>query len=320
MDPAHARLHEELATKHRPILTLDEAMIREGMPVRPFQDLYYNMLEGSWLLVLCVFGISYILANVVFALLYLAGGDCIVGATPGSFADAFFFSVETLSTIGYGGLMPKTRYAELVMTAEAMTGVLGVALATGLIFAKFSRPNAKLAFSKNLMLSPYDGLPSLYFRVANIRGNDVVEASVGLAVAIDRVTREGHTLRRLEQLKLVRANTPLFRMSWLVIHVIDEDSPLFGMSLEDFYSGRILFIVTLTGMDGTFAQIVQARHLYRPADIAVDHHFEDIISLEDDGRLRFNYHAFDDIRPLHDHERGSKSDDSEAPSASPPDR
>nr|WP_255216559.1 ion channel [Pseudenhygromyxa sp. WMMC2535] len=261
-------------------------------------DLYYLLLRGSWAWLISMFAGIYLLANLAFAGLYLLGGDCIAGARPGHFLDAFFFSVQTISTIGYGVMAPRTDYAELVVTVEAMLGVLGVALATGMTFAKFARPRAKVEFSRNILISPYDGRRCLYFRVLNVRGNDVVEAAIRVAVALDHVTTEGHSLRQLHELKLVRERTPLFRLSWLVIHEIDEHSPLAAVDLEDLYRGRTLFVITLTGLDGTFAQAVHARHIYVPQDVAFDHHFVDLIALLDDGRICFEYDKFHLIRPL----------------------
>ena len=284
--------------RHRPLPKFEDAVVRKGFPISPLTDLYYQLLQGSWLLVLGVFGLAYLVANLVFALVFVAGGDCIEGAEPGSFADAFAFSVQTLSTIGYGAMSPKTAFADTVVLIEAMVGILGVALATGLCFAKFARPRANVRFTRNVLISPYDGRRCLYFRVANVRGNDVVEASVRVAALTNLVTAEGHTLRRLSDLKLLRDRSPLFRLSWLVIHVIDEDSPLLGVELDDLFRERTMFIVSLTGMDGTFAQAVHARHVYLPQDVVFDHHFVDIITDFQDGRIEFDFDKFHDIRPL----------------------
>lgn len=291
-------LHATLARKHGPALSIDEALIRLGIPQRPLTDLYYELLRGSWLFVLTMMGVMYVLANLAFAGMYLLGGDCIVGAEPGSYWDAFFFSVQSMSTIGYGAMAPKTFYADVIVTLEAMVGVGGVAMATGLIFAKFSRPSANVRFSKHLLVAPYDGKRSLYFRVANVRGNDVVEAEITVAAAVDQTTAEGHKLRRLENLKLVRDRTPLFRMSWLVIHVIDEDSPLHGKDLEGMYRGQTTFVVTFKGLDHTFAQPVYARNLYLPSSVLVDHHFVDLMERKDSGHLVFDFSKFDEVEPL----------------------
>lgn len=280
------------------MLRPDQASVRVGFPFTPLTDLYYLLLKGSWTAVLCVFTLIFLLANVVFAGLYLAGGDCIAGAESGSFADAFFFSVQTIATIGYGGLMPSTTYANVLVTIESMVGILGVALATGIAFAKFGRPRANMRFSNNVILAPYDGRRSLYFRVANVRGNDVVEATVAMSALISEQTAEGHSLRRLHELELVRSRSPLFRLSWLVVHVVDESSPLHGMQLDDFFRERTMLVVSLMGMDATFAQPVNARHVYLPQDVLADHHFADIISDLPDGHLQFDFRKFHDVVPL----------------------
>lgn len=281
-----------------PNYRFDDATVRTGMPTHPLSDLYYELQRGSWLLLFGVYVGGFMLANLVFTLLYMLGGDCIEGAEPGSFRDVFFFSVQTIATIGYGVLAPKTTYAHIIVMLEAMLGLLGVAIGTGLAFAKFARPRANMLFSRNLLLAPYDGRMSLYFRVANVRGNDVAEATVRVVAIRSHVTSEGHTLRRLHDLPLVRANSPLFRLSWLVVHVIDETSPLFGLGLDALVDDRVLFIVSLTGLDGTFAQSVYARHVYTPNDLVTGHHFADIIRDLPDGRIEFDYAKFHDLTPL----------------------
>lgn len=276
----------------------DDAAIRKGVPSHPFADLYYELQRGSWWVLLGVYVGGFLIANLVFSTLYLLGGDCIEGAEPGSFRDMFFFSVQTIATIGYGMLAPKTTYAHLVVMVEAMVGLLGVAIGTGLAFAKFARPRANMLFSRNILLAPYDGRMSLYFRVANLRGNDIAEATVRVVAIRSHVTAEGHALRRLQDLTLVRPNSPLFRLSWLVVHVIDERSPLHGLSLDDLIDDRVLFVVSLTGLDGTFAQSVYARHVYTPRDVRTGQHFADIIRDLPDGRLEFDYSKFHDLVPL----------------------
>lgn len=276
--------------------------VRIGVPFTPLTDFYFVLLRGSWLTVLAIFSLGFLLTNLIFAGLYLAGGDCIAGARPGSYADAFYFSVQTIATIGYGALTPTTDYANTLVAIEAMLGLLGTALSTGIIFAKFARPRANVRFTNRVLLSPYDGKRSLYFRVANIRGNDVAEARTSVSVLKSFVSAEGHRLRRLHELELVRARTPMFRLSWLVMHVIDENSPLWGMEREELFEDDIMIIVSFTGIDSTFAQSVNARHIYRPDDIAFDHHFEDIIRQLPDGRLEFDYTKFHEIRPLTDEE------------------
>jgi inward rectifier potassium channel len=280
-----------------PDFRFDDAIVRKGVPPHLLTDLYYELTRGSWWLLLAVYVGGFLGANLLFSLLYLLGGDCIEGAEPGSFRDMFFFSVQTLATIGYGALAPKTTYAHVVVMIEAMVGLLGVAIGTGLAFAKFARPRANMLFSRNVLLGPYDGRRSLYFRVANVRGNDVLEASIRLVALRSHTTPEGHSIRRLHDLELTRAHSPLFRLSWLVVHPIDERSPLHGLELADLIDDRVLLIVSLTGLDGTFDQSVHARHVYTPNDVLTGHHFVDVIRDLGDGRLEFDFHAFHDVVP-----------------------
>jgi inward rectifier potassium channel len=286
------------APEPKPMYRPEEGSVRVGFPTTPLTDLYYQLLRGPWTIVLIAFALLYLATNCLFALLYLAGGDCIAGAEPGSFRDAFFFSLQTLATIGYGALTPKTTYANVIVTFEAMIGLIGVALATGMAFAKFARPRANVRFSNNALIAPYDGRQSLYFRVANIRGNDVVEATVRVSVLVNHQTTEGHFLRRLQDVELNRARSPLFRLSWLIVHTIDEHSPLYGKTHGDLYRDRMMFVVSLMGMDATFAQSVHARHVYLPQDIVFDHHFDDIIDELPDGRIKFDFARFHAIHPL----------------------
>ncbi len=272
--------------------------MRVGFPWNPFRDLYFEVQRGSWRMLGLLYVGGFLLANIIFAGLYMLGGDCIEGAEPGSFRDLFFFSVQTLATIGYGELAPKTLYAHLVVMVEAMVGLLGVAIGTGLAFAKFSRPSAMVRFSKNILLAPHDGQPSIYFRTANVRGNDIVEATIHVSALRTHISSEGHVLRRVHDLKLTRTTTPLFRLSWLVIHQIDRDSPLYGLSLQDLIDDRVLFIVSMIGLDSTFGQSIHSRHIYVPGDIVEGHHFADVIRDLDDGRIEFDFSQFDRLVPL----------------------
>lgn len=281
-----------------PDFQLDEATVRKGAPKQRLTDLYYELQKGSWLQFLGLYTGGFLITNVVFSLLYLAGGDCIEGTAPGSFHDLFFFSVQTLATIGYGEFAPKTTYGHIIVMIEAMVGLLGLALGTGLAFAKVARPRTNMLFSRNVLVGPREGRESLYFRVANLRGNDVVEATVRVVVLRSHRGADGQPIRRLEDLELVRANSPLFRLSWLVVHVIDERSPLWGLDLEAMLEDRVLLIVSLTGLDATFAQTVHARHVYTPTDVLTGRHFVDIVRELDDGRMEIDFGKFHDVVPL----------------------
>ena len=272
--------------------------VRLGAEQHPLADLYFAMLEASWTKLIGVLILMYLCANIIFALLYSSCGDCVAAVRPGSFMDAFFFSVQTISTIGYGHLYPKTNFAEAIVTIESLCGLLGFALVTGLVFSKFSLPSARVLFSEPVIIAPHNGEPTVMFRVANARGNDIVEASVNFTVLIPETTQEGETFRRLHQLKLHRSTSPLFVMSWTVFHTIDEESPLFGLSKEDIREKASIFICSLTGLDGTFNTTVHKRHIYRPENLHFDVRFHDVIETDDQDRLVLNLFHFHKTVPL----------------------
>ncbi len=269
--------------------------IRKGVPRTPLTDLYYHLLRAPWWQVLTLFAFSFLAINALFAGLYGLGGDCLEGVSSKTFSANFFFSVQTITTIGYGAMHPKTDYAHAMVSLESFVGIVMIAVATGLIFSKFARPRAKFVFSNNLLLTHYNGKRCLLMRIANARGNDVVEASVNIVVLKPEVTVEGHRLRRLHDLDLVRARTPLFVLSWLIIHEVDENSPIYGMSAQDMRREQSRFIVSLRGLDGTFAQDIYGRAIYGADDILEDHRFRDVISFLPSGGLEFDISKFHDV-------------------------
>ena len=260
--------------------------VRRGTPAELRKDIYFFFIEGSWTRLLFTLVFVFGMANVFFAGLYMLdpgsidGGDAFV-----TFADAFNFSVQTMSTIGYGAMSPGTSWANLVVTFEAAFGILGAALATGIMLAKASRPTASVLFSDTLVLSKYGGKPTLMFRAANARGNDIVEASINFAVLIEEVTSEGHHLRRVHDLDLQRSRSPVFTMSWQVMHVIDEDSPLKDIDWRNPEQTIMALIVTMLGFDGTLGQQTHARHMYGASALRVNEKYADVIGEMPDGRL-----------------------------------
>jgi inward rectifier potassium channel len=271
---------------------------RIGVSHSHWSDPYHLLLKIDWPQFFLLTAISYIVTNALFALLYLAGGDCIKGARPGSFLDAFFFSVQTMATIGYGALYPQTDYANLLVSLESLVGLLGVAMATGLMFARFSRPTARVLFSRVAVITPHNGLPTLMLRVANERRNQILEAQIGLSLLRDEVTTEGLSIRRFYDLKLLRSQTRIFALSWMVMHVIDEDSPLYGATPESLEEVQTDIVVTLTGIDETVSQTVHARHYYITDEILWNMRFVDIFSKKPDGRRVLDLNRFHDVTPL----------------------
>ena len=189
-------------------------LVLHGLQRGLLHDAYHSWLAASWTRALALVVIAYLAINLLFALLYLALGG-VENARPGSFADAFFFSVQTIATIGYGKLAPVSLAAHLLVTIESFCGITGLALMTGLMFAKFARPSARVLWSEVAVVAVMDGVPSLMFRVANARGNQVVEAQLRLGMLRSEVTPEGERIRRQHDLKLVRPNSAVFALSWL---------------------------------------------------------------------------------------------------------
>ncbi|HLO83906.1 MAG TPA: ion channel [Nostocaceae cyanobacterium] len=262
------------------------------------RDPYHLLLTLPWsgfFFLICIF---YLAINSLFACLYLLGGDCIANAQSGSFADAFFFSVQTLASIGYGAMYPKTTYANIIVTIEAIVGVVGIALMTGLAFARFSRPTARVMFSHQAVITSYEGLPTLMFRTANQRRNIIIEAQMRVYLMRDEISTEGHFMRRIHDLKLIRNQTPSFMLSWSVMHVIDETSPLYGMTPESLAKTNSLLLVSLTGLDETVAQIVHARKTYTSNQILWNAQFVDIMHHTPDGHRYVDYKHFHDVLPL----------------------
>ena len=239
--------------------------------------------------------VLYVGSNCLFASAYLFASDSIRGGHPGSFADAFFFSVQTMATIGYGNLLPQTLWANVLVTVESLVGLLGLAVLTGLIFAKFSRPTARVLFSRVAVIAPWDGVPSLIFRIANQRGNQIVEARIHVVLARNEITAEGEIFRRLHDLDLVRNQTALFALSWTVLHPISDASPLHEATQASLAESEAEIIVSLTGLDESFSETVHARYSYRTDDIVWDARFVDILSRSSDGRRQIDYTRFHDV-------------------------
>jgi len=259
---------------------------REGLPFLRSLSFYHYFLTMTWPRFFGVVVLGYLGANTMFALLYLAcGTDSLTGAMPtatgGPFWRAFFFSVETLATIGYGSITPNGLPAHLVMTAESLVGLLMFALVTGILFSRFSRPTAALMFSEKAVVAPYRGKHAFMFRVANGRSNQLVELEA--KVLFSRI--EG-LHRRYHEPKLERSRVTFFPLSWTVVHPIDEKSPMFGMEFADFALKDAEIMIIIAGTDETFSQVVHARSSYKPKEILFGHKFVNLYNpISDDGTV-----------------------------------
>jgi inward rectifier potassium channel len=277
------------------LVPVDSVSPEDGQQDRgPFADLYHHLLTSSWPLLLVQIAAGFFAINALFAVgYYLDGG--IANARPGSFGDVFFFSVETMATIGYGRMAPVTLLAHILMSFEALTGMIGLAVTTGLIFAKFSRPSARVRFSRFGVISSRDGVLSLMLRMANERASQIVEAQVHVLLSRGEITVEGEKVWRFHDLELTRYRNATFRHSWTVIHQIRPGSPLYGASEESLKAASAEIVVSVTGIDGAFMQTVYARHTYDAADIVWGARLADIMIRSPENDFLIDYGKFDAI-------------------------
>ena len=268
------------------------ALPSTGLPRDRWRDGYHVLLTMPLWRFFAVMAAIFLGLNTVFAALYALDPAGVAGARPGNLVDCFFFSVQTLGTLGYGVMSPKSLYANSLVTAEVFLGVFNQAIATGLLFARISRPTARIMFSEKAVITQFEGGPTLIFRAANRRRNLVVEAEVSVSLLRDMVTREGETLRRFEELPTVRARTPLFFMTWTVMHRIDESSPLYGETMESLLAKQAEILVVMKGLDETFVSTIHARASYTPREIVWGHRLADIFTIDADGRRAIDFTRF----------------------------
>ena len=262
-----------------------------------WRDPYHLLLTLPWTGFLFLMVVVYGATNILFALLYLADRDGIANARPGSFGDAFFFSVQTLATIGYGALHPQSVFTNIIVAIEAFLGLLGVAVVTGLAFARFSQSAARILFSQCAVITTYNGMSTLMFRSANQRNNHIVEARMYAYLLRDEISQEGAFMRRLYPLSLLRSQTPSFTLTWTAIHPIDADSPLHGQTAESLAQLNGQIIISLSGIDETVSQILHARHIYNAQDILWGYQLADIIHVTQNGDRYIDFTRFHDVVP-----------------------
>lgn len=261
-------------------------------------DLYHRGLTLHWTWFLAGGAALYLMVNVLFALLYLLQPGSIAGARPGAFGDAFFFSVQTIATIGYGQMFPATLYANILVTMETMSGLIFIALTTGIVFARISRPTARVMFSDTIVIAPFQGVPTLQVRIANERRSQILEADVHVILLRYEESPEGIRLRRFFDLKLARSHTPVFALSFTILHTIDETSPLWGATADSLKAEEAEILLTVTGLEETTSQNVHARTSYRPAEIQWQYRFTDIFGTDEAGNRVIDYTRFHSTIPV----------------------
>ena len=274
-------------------------VVRRGLGLRASLSLYYSLLSMSWPRFIVMGLAGYLLINALFATgYYLFGPEALAGdestTLGGRWLQSFFFSVHTISTVGYGHIVPTSLSANMLMTVEAIAGLFGLALGTGLIFARFSRPLAGIVFSRNAIVAPYQGIQAFEFRVANRRRNQIVDLEARVIFA--RLDKTDGLIRRVfNNLELERRRVSFFPLSWTVVHPIDEESPLFGLSRKDLLERDAEFLVLLTGMDETFSQMVHARSSYKADEVQWGARFRNIFEETDDSHIAMEVSRLDEV-------------------------
>ncbi|HEY2679420.1 MAG TPA: ion channel [Steroidobacteraceae bacterium] len=273
-------------------------IVTEGNSRAIFNDLFHYFMTVSWPQLFATFAGFFLIFDVLFGLLYYLAPGCIANLNPPGFAGAFFFSVETLATVGYGEMHPQTVYGHTVAMIEVFVGLMSLAVITGLMFARFSRPRARFIFTKNLVVRPIDGRTTLITRAANLRQNVVQDASARLYMLRDEVTQEGYNIRRVIDLRLIRSQHPMFVLGWTLMHAIDESSPLFGETAESLAISEAALVLSVTGTDESTGQTLTARVQYSHRDIRWSATFHDMIEEAPDGTWHLDYSKFDEVYEL----------------------
>ena len=269
-------------------------IIAEGLELNFWADISHRCMTASWPAFILGAALVFLVFNAVFGLFYLVGDQPIANVKGQDYIDYFYFSIETLSTAGYGDMHPQTHYGHFIATIELFTGIFSMSLMTGLIFARFSRPSARLLFANNPVVAAHEGVSTLMVRFANERHNVIGNATARLWMFKDILTAEGQEIRRFYELPLLRNENPALALSWTLYHVIDAQSPLEAMTPEDFAASGVSLVVVVSGYDVIAAQTVHARKSYDHQDILFGHRYVDVLGTSDDGRIRIDYGRFHD--------------------------
>jgi inward rectifier potassium channel len=263
---------------------------------RDSRDIYHWMLSLTWPRFAAFILAMYVAINLIFSVIYYAGRPCISGAE--SYSDAFFFSVETLATVGYGHLYPDTFYGHVVTTLEIMVGMFGLAVITGLIFVRFSRPTARIVFSRNIVIGPFDGQPSLMIRVANLRHQAMAEAEFRIMLIRSEMVKEGEEWRRFYALPLQFDRLITFPVALTIRHMIDEKSPLYGLTAKDLEKSDARILASIVCIDTVIPAPVQSSQDYSWRDVHFNHRFVEIYNDIDDHTFSVDYGKLHEIETV----------------------
>jgi len=271
-------------------------VVRHGLPFFRAFSPYHTLVTISWPRFYAVVVSAYLWANVLFASFYfLCGPEALQGASRaglgGRVVDCFFFSVQTIATIGYGRISPVGLTANVLVAVEAFVGLLGFAMATALAFARFSMPKAQILFSERAVIAPYGKISAFEFRIINERNSQLIEVEAKVTFTRMEI-HEGRRVRRFHPLSLERPKVAFFPLQWVIVHPIDEASPMKGATAESLRATEAEFLILLTGTEETFAQTVHARSSYRYDEVVVGARFQNMYDPSGDGVVRVDMRRF----------------------------
>ncbi|MGA9299465.1 MAG: ion channel [Bradyrhizobium sp.] len=285
---------KERLSRSRVIAFGDREIITEGLDLSFWADISHRCMTASWRSFIAGVVLVFIVFNAAFGLLYWLGDQPVSNVARNDYLDYLYFSIETLSTAGYGDMHPQTHYGHFVSAVELLTGIFSMSVMTGLIFSRFSRPHARLLFANNPVIATQDGKPTLMLRLANERHNIIGNATARLWLLKNTITNEGRAIRRFNELPLLKNEHPALALSWTLYHVLDEQSLLFNLDTEDLKAASVSLVVVVSGYDVVAAQTIHARKSYDHTDIRFGQRYADILENLEDGRIRIDYGKFHD--------------------------
>ena len=274
----------------------DYTIVVVGDRPSPLRDFYHSLLRRPWWVTIAAISAVFLTANALFALAYMVT-DGVAHADHASFPDAFFFSVQTMGTIGYGAMYPESPGANLLVVGESITSLLLTALSTGLVFAKFSRSTARIVFTREAVIAPMNGVPTLTIRMGNLRGNQIVDAKIRVVITRTEQTAETGVFYRMHDLRLTRERALSLSRSWSVLHPIGPESPLHGQTPESCAEADMELQIMVVGMDDITMQPIHAAHRYFARQILWGARHADILSESPDGNLMLDLNKFHDTVP-----------------------
>jgi inward rectifier potassium channel len=271
---------------------------RNGLNYHRPRDLYHWLLSTSWPKLIATLAGIYLSINAVFAFFYVLDPGGIENARPGHFSDAFFFSIQTLATLGYGVMAPKSFYVNAIVTLESLAALSCFGLISGLIFSRFSRPSARVMFSHYAVVAPYEGVPTLMFRAANRRGNQILQAQIHVSLTRNERTLEGEPIRRVYDLRLLHSASSFFNLTWTIRHPIDELSPLMGETPESMHASETEIVVLLSGIDDVYGQPVHGRFSFNHEEILFNYRFVSMFGRDDKNHPIIDFEKFDAVEEV----------------------